>query len=334
MRHLGWIRDPEFLQVSCPRILVLGGRPVCRPAAAPLGWHLAELHAAAARLGIQLCFADYEALIAHVDEDGARSVVAGESSDVDHAVEVKLDEVNAIFTRTMPPGSMEQILFRLAVLHDEYGRRTRSGNAHSIVNPPAALELAIDKYATLAKVARMGIATPATGVAQSRSAAMRLFDRLGGDVVVKPIFGGEGRGVMRIRDAELAWTTFSTLQQLGAIFYVQQFVAPGGRDLRLLVIGPHIYAIRRTCQHGFRTNVRAGGRSEWIELRSEWRDLARRVCSEFQLTIAAIDLLETADGNDYRLVEVNAIPGWKSAQGVAPVNLAEQIVSVLKENAL
>lgn len=319
--------------MSCSRILVLGGRPICRPAAAPLGWHLAELHAAATRLSVQLCFADYEALIAHVDDDGARSVVAGESPDADHPVDERLDEADAIFTRTMPPGSMEQILFRLAVLHDEYGRRSRNGRSHSIVNPPTSLELSIDKYATLARVARMGIATPATGVAQSRSAAMRLFDQLGGDVVVKPIFGGEGRGVMRIREAELAWTTFSTLQQLGAIFYVQQFVAPGGRDLRLLVIGPHVHAIRRTCQDGFRTNVRAGGRAEWIELRSEWQDMARRVCSEFQLTVAAIDLLETANGNDYRLVEVNAIPGWKAAQGVAPINLAEQIVSVLKENA-
>lgn len=322
------------MRVSCPRVLVLGGRATCRPAAAPLGWHLAELNAAATRLDVKLFFADYEALIAHVDDDAVRSVVAGELADVAHPVDVQLDKVDAIFTRTMPPGSMEQILFRLAVLHDEYGRRTRCGRSHSIVNPPAALELAIDKYATLARVTRMGISTPATGVTQSRSCAMRLFEQLGGDVVVKPIFGGEGRGVMRIRDAELAWTTFSTLQQLGAIFYVQQFVAPGGRDLRLFVIGPHVHAIRRTCPDGFRTNVRAGGRAEWIEMRSEWQDLARRVCHEFQLTVAAIDLLETANGNDYRLVEVNAIPGWKAAQSVAPINFAEQIVSVLKANAL
>ncbi|TWT67283.1 Alpha-aminoadipate--LysW ligase LysX [Allorhodopirellula solitaria] len=315
-------------------MLVLGGRPANRATTTPLGWHLNELRAAGTRSGVDVCFADYESIVARVDRAGASSNVMGEAPDTGHRCGWPLDQFDGILTRTMPPGSMEQILFRLAVLHDEYGCRAKSDNAASIVNPPAAIELAIDKYATLARVARMGIATPATGIAQSRAEAMELFHQFGGDVVVKPIFGGEGRGVMRIQDPELAWTTFSTLQQLGAVLYVQQFVAPGGRDLRLLVIGPHVHAIRRTCPDGFRTNVRAGGTAEAVELCDHWRDLACRVCSEFGLTLAAIDLLETTAGNDYRLVEVNAIPGWKSAQRTISVCLAEQIVSVLKDNIL
>ncbi len=320
--------------MNSPHILVLGGRPICRAADAPLGWHLAELQSAAGRLGVELSFADYESFHARIELGGSRSCVVEETRDVARRRQLHLDEVDGIFTRTMPAGSMEQILFRLAVLHDEYDRRAQCDRARSIVNPPASLELAIDKYATLTRVARMDIPTPPTAVAQSRSDAMRLFGELGGDVVVKPIFGGEGRGVMRIQDAELAWTTFSTLGQLGAIFYVQQFVAPGGCDVRLLIIGPYVHAIRRTCPLGFRTNMRAGGRAELIEMRSEWEHLARRVCSEFKLTLAAIDLLETSNGNEYRLVEINAIPGWKGAQGVVPVNLAEQINSVLKDSAL
>ncbi len=320
--------------MSSPRILVLGGRPICRSVTTPLGWHLAELESAAKRLDVEIVFTDYESMLARVSNESVTSTVWGQGRGVELPSEHSLEEFDAIFTRTMPPGSMEQILFRLAVLHDEYSRRVKNGTTPSLVNPPAALELAIDKYATLARVTRMGIATPSTVAAQSRSDAMRAYDALGGDVVVKPIFGGEGRGVMRVQDPELAWTTFSTLQQLGAIFYVQQFVAPGGRDLRLLVIGPHIHAIRRTCQNGFRTNVRAGGQAERIELRPEWTELAQCVCAEFDLTIAAIDLLETANGNDFRLVEVNAIPGWKGAQKVVSINLAEQIVSVLKDSAL
>lgn len=320
--------------MSPPRILVLGGRPLCRAPDEPLGWHLAQLQSAAARFNMDLVFADYESLLARVEEEGAHSTVVGQMHGADPRTEYCLDDFDAILTRTMPAGSMEQILFRLATLHDEHARRAACGGVPSIVNPPASLELAIDKYATLARVARMGIATPATAVVQSRADAMRAFEQLGGDVVVKPIFGGEGRGVMRIRDAELAWTTFSTLHQLGSIFYVQRFIDPGGQDIRLLVIGPHLHAIRRTSQDGFRTNARAGGRAEPIELRREWMDLARRVCGEFQLSVAAIDLLETTDGNHYRLVEVNAIPGWRGAQGVMGVNLAEQIISVLKDNVI
>ncbi|MCM2373532.1 ATP-grasp domain-containing protein [Aporhodopirellula aestuarii] len=319
--------------MSSPRILVLGGRSFHRAPLLPLGWHLAELQMVAARVGVELFFADYETLAAEVDGVCTRTRAMCQTVDVDRPLAMWLDEFDGIFTRTMPFGSMEQLAFRLATLHDEYYRRLKQGQQASIVNPPASLELAIDKYATLARVTRMGILTPATIVTQSRSEAMLAFEKCGGDVVVKPIFGGEGRGVMRIRDEELAWTTFSTLSQLGSVFYVQQFCPPGGRDVRLLVIGPHVHAIRRSCGDDFRTNVRAGGRSERIECTAEWRHLAEQICREFDLTFAAVDLIELANGNEYRLVEVNAIPGWKSAQTVMDVNLAEQIISVLKSRS-
>src|SRR5690606_27470331 len=129
---------------------------------------------------------------------------------------------DAVFCRTMPAGTLEQITFRLAVLHSAFAAGVR------IINPPRTLELAIDKYATLVQVAALGYRVPETVVVQSRKAAMEAFDMLGGDVVVKPIFGGEGRGVMRIRDRQLAWYCCSTLEGLGAALYVQKFVPPGG----------------------------------------------------------------------------------------------------------
>lgn len=338
--------------MSLPRILVLGGRSPGRGPAAALGWHLNELQAAATRQDVDLFFADYESLTAEMDlEADIESFAAAtqerghpssfaiqnvcstalcESIHIDRPVTMRLDAFDAILTRTMPAGSMEAILFRLAIMHDEYYRREKAGRAATFINPPAALELAIDKYATLARAARLGIPTPATVVTQSRGEAMQAFERLGRDVVVKPIFGGEGRGVMRIRDEELAWTTFSTLQQLGCVFYVQRFCAPGGNDVRLLVIGPHVHAVRRTNTSDFRTNVRAGGHPTEIPLSDQWRDLAARVCEQFGLTFAAVDLIQTDDDDGDRLMEVNAIPGWKSTQTAVRDNIAEQLISVLK----
>lgn len=320
--------------MSAPRILVLGGRSFHRSPLLPLGWHLSELHAAATKLGVELFFADYETLTAEVDGAEPHTRAACQSVDVDRPLPMRLDEFDGLYTRTMPAGSTEQIVYRLSTLHDEYYRRKAKGQHPSFVNPPASLELAIDKYATLARVARLGILTPATIVTQSRADAMEAFEKFGGDVVVKPIFGGEGRGVLRLRDAELAWTTFTTLQQIGSVFYVQEFCPPGGSDVRLLVVGHDVHAIRRTCQNDFRTNVRAGGRSEAIECTDQWRELALRVCREFELTIAAVDLIELDRGGEYRLIEVNAIPGWKSAQSAVTNNLAEQIISVLKSRSV
>ncbi|MFG0266582.1 MAG: RimK family alpha-L-glutamate ligase, partial [Rhodopirellula sp. JB055] len=188
--------------MSRANVLVLGGRdatsgssrsqPLGR--AATLGWHLKELHAAASRHSVRLHFADYETLRGRLPCQGDRDATRSGSTawcqlhDGTDSRERSLSEFGAILTRTMPAGSLEQITFRLAVLHDLVRARGNTG-ATTLINPPSALELAIDKYATLARVQSLGISTPVTHVVQSRAAAMQAFDHLGGDVVVKPIFG-------------------------------------------------------------------------------------------------------------------------------------------------
>lgn len=319
--------------MSRREILVLGGRDLPRGPSdvVKLGWHLQQLHAAADRRNVDMQFADYESLRGCVNVGGESMVSAWcQSYDGNVSAERKLANFDAILTRTMPAGSLEQITFRLATLHHHV--QSASATTQTLFNSPAGLEIAIDKYATLARVASLGIPIPPTMVAQSRATALEAFDKFGGDVVVKPIFGGEGRGVMRIRDAELAWTTFSTLAQLGAVCYVQQFISPGGVDLRLLVIGDQIHAIRRRNSSDFRTNVRGGGRCEWVTMQSGWRKLAHSVCDAIGLRIAAVDLIEDESG-DLQLIEVNGIPGWKGAQSVVKTNIADEILNVLLEQS-
>ncbi len=105
-----------------------------------------------------------------------------------------------------------------------------------VLNPPRAVEAAVDKYLSLAKLSASGLPVPATWAGQSATAALTAFEALGGDVVVKPLFGSEGRGLLRISDRELAWRTFHTLERLGAILYLQQFVRHPGHDLRVFVL--------------------------------------------------------------------------------------------------
>lgn len=316
---------------SKAKVLVLGGRPTHD---VRLGWHLNELNHAAARHNVTLYFADYESLRSRITNETINTVVSREPTpavDPDTGRRA-MSRFDAVLTRTMPAGSLEQITFRLATLHDEYERRRATDSASSLVNPPRGLELAIDKYATLAMAARLGIPTPPTCVVQSRAEAIEAFSNLGGDVVVKPIFGGEGRGVMRIQDPELAWTVFSTLEQIDAMMYVQKFLPPGGVDVRLLVIGENIHAVRRTSQDDFRTNSKAGGKPESITLCDSWATTARTLCDAMKLRFAAVDLIETNDGQDHFLVEVNAIPGWKSAQSALPRNLADDVLSLLLQS--
>lgn len=297
-------------------VLVLGGGE---------GWHADQLHLAAKDRGIELCFAAYERL--HVNVAG----VVGQPSKLLVSAGVyqnaassrrELRDFDAVLTRTMPAGSMETITFRLSVLHEHQSQNGR------IINPPRSLELAIDKFATLAEVARLGIPTPDTVVAQSVGDALAAYDALGGDVIVKPLFGGEGRGVMRVQNRELAWTTFRTLFQLESVIYVQKFVPPGGRDWRVLIIGPHTHMLRRINDTGFRTNVAAGASCESVPLDSGMERLAKDAAGALGLTFCSVDFLETVSG-DPVLVEVNAIPGWRGAQKVLNDNLADQIIGTV-----
>jgi len=221
------------------------------------GWHSNQLRQAAEAIDCQLRFATYESLQSSVGQSGCFLSYAG-----------KVDDFDAILTRTMPAGTLEQITFRLAALH-----QLAAQNRVALINPPRGLEIAIDKYATLAHVSSLGYPVPETIVVQSRSEAIDAFRSLGGDCVVKPLFGGEGRGVMRIRDAELAWYTFSTLEQLGAAIYVQQFVPPGGRDTRLLVIGDTVHGVRRQNKNFVPMSLAAAlpSRSNLPSRNAKWR---------------------------------------------------------------
>ncbi len=277
------------------------------------GWHADQLRSAARNHGCELFYAEYESLHGCFDNQGKHTANCSEG---------ELHSFAAVLCRTMPIGSMEQVIFRLSVLHGAEAQGTK------IINPPSTLETAIDKYATLAVVASLGFPIPQTMVVQSRGEAMRAFDALGGDVVVKPIFGGEGRGVMRIRDRQLAWTAFSTLQQLDSVLYVQRFVPPGGRDLRMLVLGDEIIGIRRTTNHDFRTNVASGGLCAAVSLSNEQIDMARQIAMKLQLRLGSIDLIDNADGPAL-ILEVNGVPGWKGAQSCVPFNIANKMLAAV-----
>lgn len=288
------------------RFLVLGGGD---------GWHADQLRSAGRARDCSLAFGRWESLSAEISSTPRARCDAG-----------PLDGFDAILTRTMPMGGLEPITFRLAILHDLVA------TGIPIVNPPRALEIAIDKFATLAEVSRLGVPVPETRVVQSRGEAIDAFRALGSDCVVKPIFGGEGRGVMRIRDPELAWTTFSTLQQLGAVSYIQRFISPGGRDTRVLVAGDRLVAVRRVNETGFRTNVGGGGVASEVDPTPGQADAARRITGQLRLAFAAVDFLDADDGVE-RVVEVNAIPGWKGAQAVVACRVAEMIVDLLIESS-
>jgi ribosomal protein S6--L-glutamate ligase len=219
----------------------------------------------------------------------------------------------------MPPGSLEQVVFRM----DALARLEAAGVP--VVNPAKAIEAAVDKYLATARLHAAGMLVPPTIVCQTMGDALAAFDSLGGDVVVKPLFGGEGRGITRISDAAVARRVFATLDQIGAVHYVQQFIPHDGVDWRLLVIGDEVLGMKRINPDDWRTNISLGARPGSLEVTVELAQLARRAAAAVGASVAGVDLLPARDGRLYAL-EVNAVPGWRALAEVSGVDVAARVL--------
>jgi ribosomal protein S6--L-glutamate ligase len=234
-----------------------------------------------------------------------------------------LSSFDAILVRTMPPGSLEQVVFRMDALLALESAGVR------VINPARSLETAIDKYLCTAKLRAAGLNVPPTMVCQSVETAMDAFQRLGSDVVIKPVFGSEGRGIARVTDESIALRAFKTLAQMQATIYLQQFIAHQGYDFRLLVVGRKVLGIRRSNPGDWRTNVSRGATAEKIEVSDRLASLAFRACESAGTLLAGVDVLESTAGKMY-VLEVNAVPGWKAVSAACGVDTAKLILDYIE----
>jgi RimK family alpha-L-glutamate ligase len=280
------------------------------------GWHVQDLRRAAEAVGVGLEALPFPRVVGRVGAGPAR-VTAGE---------IDLGRVGGVLVRMMPPGSLEQVVFRMDALH-----RLESLGV-PLLNPPRAVEVAVDKYLALAKLEAEGLPVPPTWSGESAREALAAFEVLGGDVVVKPLFGSEGRGLVRVGDLELARRTFSTLERLGAVLYLQRAVRHPGHDLRAFVLGGRVLgAIRRHARDGdWRTNVAVGGRPEPCTLDPEARRLAIRAAGAVGAEMAGVDLLPDLDRGGLVVLEVNAVPGWRALAAATGVDVAAELLAHLR----
>ena len=98
-------------------------------------WYFRELERAAQIRGHSCTRLDFSRLTASVDAKSAsiRNLLADKTS-------VNVNGFDYVLVRTMPPGSLEQVIFRMDVLARLESAGTR------VINSPKALECAVDKF--------------------------------------------------------------------------------------------------------------------------------------------------------------------------------------------
>jgi len=274
------------------------------------GWHVDELSRALRERGHEGVGLRYEEFTSRYGR--GRRIAAGG---------VTLDDAPAVIVRIIPDGSLEQLVARVDVLHALEERGVL------VLNPPAAIERTVDKSWTTALLDEAGLPTPETVVCESVEVAMEAFRELG-DVILKPLFGSMGLGMLRIREEETAWRVFRTVERLRGVFYLQRTIEHGGRDLRAFVVGGRVIGAIERRAEGWRTNVAQGATATAARLSARQEQTAVAAAGAVRADVAGVDLVPGPDGVDY-VIEVNGIPGWRGLKDATGVDAAGAIVDHL-----
>ncbi len=232
-----------------------------------------------------------------------------------------LNDVDALIIRPIGRGSLEELVFRMDMLY----KLEREG--FYIINPAEAIEHCVDKYDVLSILEDNGVPVPRTFVTESANEAVKAFQELGGNVVVKPLFGSRGVGATRVTDPEIALTVFKAITFQHGVIYLQEFVDHGTSDIRAFVIDGRVVAAMRRVATGWKTNYSQGARPTPTTLSKDFEALAVKASNALGCKISGVDILEGPDGP--KICDVNSQPGWKGLQVVTKVNIAEEIVNFM-----
>jgi RimK family alpha-L-glutamate ligase len=218
--------------------------------------------------------------------------------------------------RTMSGGTFEAVTMRLGVLHAlrELGV--------TVWNDARAIERCVDKSMTSFLLARAGIPTPATWATESHEAARAIVRReaVRGPLVLKPLFGSQGKGLRLIGHAD-------ELPEPGAVagaYYLQRFMGverEGFRDFRLLVSQGRVVAAMVRHAPTWITNVKRGGRPIAAVVDAALKDLAVQAAAAVGAAFAGVDILYGADERP-SVLEVNSMPAWSGLQQVVSADIA------------
>lgn len=191
----------------------------------------------------------------------------------------------------------------------------------AMVNRAGAMLSAQDKLHTSVVLAKAGIPTPLCSSLPSAKEVDAAFRELS-PAVAKPVFGSLGHGLFRVFDEQ----TRRRLKEATAegSHLLQRFVAPGGVDFRLFVVGDQVEGcMRRVAQPGeWRSNVGQGARTFPAVAAPAWRTVAIEATRALGLEVAGVDL--ALDEGRPTVLEVNGFPRFRglweaTGKDMAPV---------------
>jgi [lysine-biosynthesis-protein LysW]--L-2-aminoadipate ligase len=218
-----------------------------------------------------------------------------------------------------------------------YALRTLETWGYPTVNRYDTASTCADKLLTTTALTAAGVVQPRAQVAFTAEAALATIEEMGYPVVLKPVVGSWGRLLARINDRDAAEAVLEHKEVLGSyqhsIFYIQEFIAKPGRDIRAFVIGDEtICAIYRQSEHWI-TNTARGGQATNCPITPEIDAICRRAAAAVGGGVLAIDLLEDPE-RGLLVNEVNHTMEFRNSihtTGVdIPARVAAHVVAIAR----
>ncbi len=232
---------------------------------------------------------------------------------------------DAILVRSISAGSFEAVTRRLGTLH------ALEHLGVLVWNSAKAIERCVDKSMTTFLLAQAGVPAPPTVAVEGRAAAEAAARGASAEapLVLKPLFGAQGRGIRMIRGVG----DLPSPEEVAGVYYLQRYVARDGppfRDVRVFVVAGQAVAMMQRCGADWVTNVSRGAAPEPLarETAGGLAELAVAAAQAVGASFAGVDLVIGRDGCPL-VLEVNSMPAWSGLQSVVDVDIADALAAGL-----
>tara|TARA_R110002072_G_scaffold3149_3_gene23403 strand:- start:54946 stop:55875 length:930 start_codon:yes stop_codon:yes gene_type:complete len=270
------------------------------------GWHGRELTTSLKEHGFESQYVSLTDCVIEINGDGKEIIIPGFDA-----------PPLGVFVRGVPGGSLEQVIFRLDILHALYD------SGITVYNTPKAIERTVDKPLTSLLLSRAGLPTPTTWICETPEHAKTILEKEtanGNKLVLKPLFGSQGIGIHLVdRKSGLIHD-----EKFAGIYYLQRFIKRRNNeftDIRVLVIDGVAKAAMLRRGHEWLTNRAQGAICEPLIMDKTIAGLAESASKVLDINYAGVDLMQDKNGQFY-IIEVNSIPAWYGLQGVVDFNIA------------
>jgi ribosomal protein S6--L-glutamate ligase len=196
------------------------------------------------------------------------------------------------------------------------------------VTESQALVRSRDKLRSLQILARSNVGMPKTVFTNYSKEASMIIDSVGGaPLIVKLLEGTQGYGVVLAPTRKAAESIIEAFHSMKARVIVQEFIEEAkGADIRVFIVDNKVVgAMKRQGKEGeFRSNLHQGGTGKIIKLSKEERNIALTAARSMNLSIAGVDLLQSARGP--LVLEVNSSPGLEGIEKATGKDIASKII--------